>query len=183
MSEKSSWAQTKKTITIALAILLAADVAAGVFLWRTSRQRPEQMRAEVQQLTLQAKLRQADVARGQKIRASLPQVGKDCSQFYQSTFLTPETGYSTIDADLSSIADKAGLHISDTNFKQSETKTHGVKEISISTSVEGNYASIIQFISGLEQSRNFYLLNDLQLTSAKGGAIKLNLKLRSFFRA
>lgn len=183
MSEKSGWQHTKKRITVALAILLAADVAAGVFLWRTSRQRPEQMRAEVQRLTLQSKLRQADVSRGQKIRASLPQAGRDCSQFYETAFLTPDTGYSAIAADLSSIADKAGLRVSDTTYKESETRTHGVKEISISTSVEGNYPSIIHFISGLEQSRNFYLLNDLQLTSAKGGAIKLNLRLRTFFRA
>jgi Tfp pilus assembly protein PilO len=183
MSAKSGWTKTKRTITVALAIVLVADVASGVFLWRTSRQSPEQMRAELQRLSLEAKLREADVARGQKIRASLPQVGKDCSQFYEDTFLTPATGYSTISADLSFIADKAGLRISDTNYKQADSSTHGVKEISISTSVDGSYSSVIQFINGLEQSRNFYLLNDLELASARGGTITLKLKLRTFFRA
>jgi Tfp pilus assembly protein PilO len=183
MNAKSKWARTKRIVTAALGVLLAADIGAGVFLWQTSRQRPADLRAEMNDLTLEAKLRQADVARGRKIRASLPQVGKDCSDFYQDAFLSAGTGYSTIDADLSAIAGKAGLRISDTAYKEADVKTHGVKEISIATSVDGSYSSVIQFINGLEQSKNFYLLNDLELTSAKGGAIKLNLKLRTFFRA
>lgn len=183
MSRKSNWRRTKTIITIALGILLAADIAAGVFLWRSSRQHPAEMKAELGHLQLEAKLREADMARGRKIRASLPEVGKECNRFYDRNFLSPGIGYSTIDADLSSIAENAGLRISDTSYKEADTQTHGVKEVSITASVDGNYASVIQFINGLERSKNFYLLNDLQLSSAKGGAIKLNLKLRAFFKA
>ncbi|HTU34716.1 MAG TPA: GspMb/PilO family protein [Candidatus Acidoferrum sp.] len=183
MSAKGNWGRTKTTVIVVLAVLLAADIGVGVFLWRTSRQSSADMRGELNHLKLEARLRDADVARGRKVRASLPRVAQDCSRFYQNNFLSPGTGYSSIDADLSSIAGKAGLRISDTTYKEGTAETHGVKELSITASVEGSYASVIQFINGLEQSRNFYLLNDLQLTSAKGGAIKLNLKLRTFFRA
>lgn len=183
MSAKTNWPRTKRIVTVALAVLLAADVGVGVFLWHTSSQRPADLRAELNHLKLEAKLREADVARGQKIRASLPQVGNDCSRFYQNAFLPAGTGYSAIDADLGSIAEKAGLRISDTGYKAAAAAVHGVKEISITTSVDGSYASVIQFINGLERSGNFYMLNDLQLTSAKGGTIKLDLKLRTFFRA
>lgn len=182
MRATGGWSKTKRTIIVVLAVLVVADVAAAVFLWHTSRQQPAAMRAEAEHLALQAKLREADVARGRKIRASLPQVGVDCTRFYQNAFLPQGSGYSTIDADLSSIAQKAGLRISDTSYKEGDVKSHGVEEISISASVDGSYSSVIQFINGLEQSKNFYLLNDLVLTSAKGGAIKLNLKLRTFFR-
>ncbi len=183
MSSKGSWKRTKTIVIVALAVLVAADIAVGVFLWRSSRQSSADMRTEVGHLKVEAMLREADIARGRKIRASLPQVGKDCNAFYETNFLSPSTGYSTIDADLSSIADKAGLRISDTAYQEAGTQTHGVKEIAITTSVDGSYASVIRFINGLEQSKNFYLLNDLQLTSAKGGAIKLNLKLRTFFKS
>ncbi|MGH9735210.1 MAG: GspMb/PilO family protein [Candidatus Acidiferrales bacterium] len=182
MSAKGNWGRTKTTVIVVLAVLLAADVGVGVFVWRTSRQSSADMRAELAHLKLEARLREADVARGRKIRASLPRVGQECKQFYQDKFLSPGTGYSSIDADLGAIAAKAGLRISDTAYKEADAGTHGVKELSITASVDGSYASVIQFINGLEQSRNFYLLNDLQLTSAKGGAIKLNLKLRTFFR-
>jgi Tfp pilus assembly protein PilO len=183
MSAPSTWGTIKRLMTIALALLLAADIGLAVFLWRTSRQSPAEVRSELDRLALIAKLRKAEVARGEKISASLPQVGADCEKFYQNTFLDKASGYSALDADLSTIADKAGLRMSSLNIKEKELKNHGVTEISISTGVEGNYSSVIQFINGLEQSRNFYLLNDLQLASARGGAIKLELDLRTYFRS
>lgn len=183
MTLKTHWKTTKRVVAIFLGLLLALDVALGVFLWRTSRQTPEEARAEVDRLTLQAKLRRAELARGEKIRVSLPQVGRDCDKFYQSAFLDKVSGYSALESDLSSIANKAGLHISGTNYKETEVKNRGVTLISISTGVEGSYPSIIQFIDGLEQSKNFYLLNNLSLASDKAGEIKLQLELRTYFRS
>jgi Tfp pilus assembly protein PilO len=183
MSANRAWGNTKIVIMAALGVLLAADVALGFFLWRNSSESPEQLHREIQRLELQAKKREAEVARGQKIRGSMPRVGRDCDRFYDSTFLSKDTGYSAIEGDLNSIANKAGLRLSGTAYKESEVKNRGVTQVVISTGVEGNYASIIQFINGLEQSGNFYLLNDLRLSSANAGGIKLQLELRTFFRS
>jgi Tfp pilus assembly protein PilO len=183
MNVKSNWGRTRAVIMAVLGVLLVADLGVGIFFWRTSLQKPAEMRAELEHLRLRAKLGQAEVARDNRIRTSLPQVEKDCDKFYQTAFLDEGSGYSSVDADLSSIADKAGLRISDTTYKEKDVRTHGVKEVAISTTVEGNYSAIIQFISGLERSKNFYLLNDLELNSAKAGAIRLQLKLRTFFRS
>jgi Tfp pilus assembly protein PilO len=185
MSGKSGWKTTKNIVVSVLGVLLALDVGLGVFLWRTSRESPEEAREEVAQLALQAKLRQAEVVRGEKIRASLPQVGRDCDKFFQDTFVDKATGYSELESDLYSIANKAGLRISDTNYKEQEVKSHGVTEITISADVEGSYSSLIQFIDGLQQSKNFYLLNNLSLGSSQvqSGGIKLQLELRTYFRS
>jgi Tfp pilus assembly protein PilO len=183
MKAKSGWARTKIVIIAALGVLLAADVGLGFFLWRNSSESPEQLRAQILRLQLQVKLREADVARGEKIRVSLPRVGNECDKFYEDAFLTRDTGYSAIEGDLNSIANKAGLRLSGTAYKESEVKNRGVTQIAISTGVEGNYAAIIHFINGLEQSKNFYLLNDLRLSSANAGAIRLQLELRTFFRS
>lgn len=181
-AKNSSWHTVKLLTTIALAILLLADIGLGIFLWRDSRQQPADLRAELAQLVRQSKERQGDVAYGTKIRAELPQVSRDCSKFYEDTFLQRTTGYSVVDADLASIAGKAGLRTSDTSFKENEMKDRSLTEVAISTSVEGSYASVIKFINGLEQSKNFYLLNDLHLASSNGGMIKLQLDLRTYFR-
>lgn len=183
MNAKTGWARTKVVITAALGVLLALDIGLGIFLWHNSSESPEQLRAEILRLELQAKVRDAEVARGEKIRASLPRVGDQCDRFYEDAFLTRDTVYSAIESDLNSIANSASLRLSGTNFKESEVKNRGVTQLGISTEVEGNYAAIIHFINGLEQSKNFYLLNDLQLSSANAGAIKLQLHLRTFFRS
>lgn len=178
----SSWQTWKKWTCAALALLLAADVALGVFLVRSSREAPDEMRAQRDRLAVQSRLLKADVERGDKIRASLPQVGRDCQNFYQRSFLDATSGYSSIETDLGSIADKAGLKTSGFSFKQEEIKDRGVTEMTITTSVDGNYAAVIEFINGLERSKNFYLLNNLSLNSATSGEIKLQLELHTYFR-
>lgn len=182
MTLNGNWRSWKKWTGIALAGLLAVDLALLSFLWQASREGPQAMRARRDRLAVQAKLLRADVDRGEKVRASLPQAGKDCDTFYHQAFLDASTGYSQIEADLGAIASKAGVRTSGFSFKQKEIKDRGVTEIGISTNVEADYPAVIQFINGLERSKNFYLLDGLQLASATAGGIRLELELHSYFR-
>jgi hypothetical protein len=174
-----SW---KKWTGIALAGLLAVDLALASFLWQAAREGPQAMRTRRDRLAIQSKLLRADVDRGEKVRASLPQAGKDCDSFYHQAFLDASTGYSQIEADLGAIASKAGVRTSGFTFKQKEVKDRGVTEIGISTNVEADYPAVIQFINGLERSKNFYLLDGLRLASATAGGIRLELGLHTYFR-
>jgi Tfp pilus assembly protein PilO len=176
---KSEW---KKWTGIVLMALLAMDAALGASLYQLSREDPLKMSAERDRLATEAKLLKADVERGQMIRNSLPQVGQDCDTFYRRTFLASAIGYSAVQSDLNSIAASAGLRTTGITFKQKQIQDRGVTEISMSTSVEGNYAAVVKFINALERSKNFYLLNDLHLGSATAGGIKLDLVLRTYFR-
>jgi Tfp pilus assembly protein PilO len=177
-----AWQTWKKCAAVALALLVAADLALALFLVTMSRQRPDAMRAERDRLAMQARLLRADVVRGDKIRSSLPQVGKDCDAFYRGSFLDAATGYSRIEADLSGIASKAGVKTPGFTFKQKDIKERGVSEISITTSVTADYPQVIDFINGLERSKNLYLLDSLELASATPGGIRLQLTLHTYFR-
>lgn len=177
-----SWRTWKILVGVALGVLLLADAALIVVIWQSSREGAESARTQRDRLALQAKLLKADVERGEKIRASLPHIGKDCDSFYQEKFQGSGTGYSTIVADLGELTTKAGLKSSGLGFQQKEVKDHGVIEIGIKTSVQGDYPAIIRFISDLEHSKNFYLLDNLHLDSASSGGIRLNLDLRTYFR-
>lgn len=178
-----SWQGWKIAITAALAVLLAADIGFGFFLWHASRQDPAVLRANGNNLEIEAKKLRADVQRGTQIRASLPQVGKDCDRFYHEAFLDPGTGYSEIESDLDQIAGKSGLKVGQIQYRRADLKDRGVTELTIAAQVEGSYSSIIQFINGIERSKRFYLLQGLQLQSAStGNGIRLALELRTFFR-
>jgi Tfp pilus assembly protein PilO len=173
----------KKYVGAFLSLLFVADFALAFFVWQGGREGPETKRRQRDRLVLQAKLLKADVERGEKIKASLPQVGKDCDGFYKADFLPASAGYSAILAELTEITHKAGLKSSGVSFQQKELKGHGVTEIAMKTTVEGDYPALIEFIHALERSKNFYLLDNLTLAS--GGSspgIKLNLDLRTFFR-
>ena len=107
---------------------------------------------------------------------------KDCDTFYQQSFLDSPTGYSRIEGDLDDIAKKSGVRISGYTFKQKVIKERGVTEIEITTNFDADYPAVIQFINGLERSKNFYLLDSLRLTSASTGGIRLDLDLHTYFR-
>jgi hypothetical protein len=182
MTTDRAWQSWKMWTTAALAFLLTVDLCLVLFLWQASRQDPQEMRAERDRLAIQAKLLRADVQRGQKIRASLPQAGQECDAFYRESFLDAATGYSQIERDLGSIASDAGVRTSGFTFKQTPVKDRGVTEISITTGVDADYPSIIKFINGLERSKNFYLLDRLELASATTSGVRLQLELHAYFR-
>jgi hypothetical protein len=177
-----NWHNWKRSIGLALALLLLADVALGVYLWNGSRQGPDALSAERNALALQAKLLRADLRRGETIRASLPQVGGDCDKFYHESFLNSKTGYSDIESDLGAIAQKADVKTPALSFQQKAIEGRGVTEISIKTAVDADYPSVIRFINGLERSKNFYLVDGLHLASASPGTIRLEIEMHTYFR-
>ena len=124
----------------------------------------------------------ADISRAGKIRASLPQVGKDCDTFYRQSFLDPVSGYSDIETDLDSIASKAGVKNTGFGFKQKDVKDRGVTQITINTTVEAPYPAVIAFIDGLERSKYFYLVDEVEMTSGENATIRLQLGLHTFFQ-
>lgn len=178
----SSWRTWKTLIGASLGVLLVADLALAGFLYWQSEQTPREIHAEAQALRLQAKKLQADDQRGERIRDSLAVAGAECDKFYESRFLDSATGYSRIQADLSAIATKSGLHATSVSFKPKELEGRGVTEITITEEIEGDYPSILQFINGLEVSQNFYLLRALTLDSATTGVVRLKLELATYFR-
>ncbi len=176
------WPAWRIATAALLGVLLVGDGALGVFLWQTLRETPEELTANRDRLAAEAKLLDADVARGQKIRASLAQVGSDCDDFYKKSFLDSATVYSAIDTDIAEIAAKSGVKTSGFTFKRSDIKDRGVAELAIDTAVDGNYSSLLKFINGIERSKNFYFLNGLQLGSAGPGGIRLQIELHTYFR-
>jgi Tfp pilus assembly protein PilO len=182
MTVNLNWRAWKIAIGAALGLLLLADVALIFVLWQAAREGPQSMSAQRDSLAKQAKLLKADVLRGEKIRERLPQIGKDCDAFYHDDFIPASNGYSAIEADLGELTNKAGLKSTGFVFLQKEVKAHGVTEISIKTSVSGDYPAIIRFINDLEHSKNFYLLDNLHLDGGAVGGIHLSLDLRTYFR-
>lgn len=174
--------QWKKWVRAALIAVLAFDALLLYANWSSTDASSKAAAAQLVPLRLQEQLLGADVRRVAAIRARLSDVQRNAGKFYGDEFLSADSGYSTIVKDLSSISKAAGLHTTNVTFKERPLESRGVTEITVSTTVEGDYESVVRFINGLERSENFYLLDSLGLASATGGSIKLNLQLRTYFR-
>jgi Tfp pilus assembly protein PilO len=171
----------KLWVQIGLAVLLALD--AGLERWRMS------VTASEQQLQLRAVRLRAEVAalrsnlnRARDVQRKIPQIALECDSFYDEQMLGPSQGYAALVADLDGIAQKAGLVTSGVRFDQKSASAHGVMRVDASAVIEGNYDELIRFINGLERSKNFYVLDNLELASSTGGQVKLNIRLHTYFR-
>jgi Tfp pilus assembly protein PilO len=172
----------KLWIAGSLAVVLLADLILIIVSWQSVMGGPQAMRENLSRLQTQAKLLKADVNRGQAIRAHFPDVGRECDNFYKQQLLPASAGYSGVVADLGQLAEKAGLKTGGMGFNQKDVKDRGVTQIDITAEVEGSYSAVIQFINGLEHSKNFYLMNALELDTSSSGVIRLKLGLRTYFR-
>ena len=173
----------KRWVGTALLIIVLLDVALLVFNWRAAQMLPQAQRDEAAKLKRQMELLDKDIARAEAIRGHLPEVRQNCDRFYNEQFLPVATGYSSVVADLGALAGHAGLKTNGVSFRQKAVEKRGVVQVDISAAVEGDYASLIHFINGLERSKNFYLLENLTLGSATTTGVKLQLELRTYFRS
>ena len=173
----------KLWIVRGLVAFVVLDAGLGIYLWRTAASHPEAERAALEKL--RARHRQAgdDLQRAEQIEKRLPEVERECNRFFEARFLNTSAGYSSVVADLGSIAKEAGLPPSTIGFKQHELEKRGVVEVEVTATVEGNYQSLVRFINGLERSDHFYLLDSLSLSEGQDKHIKLGLQMKTYFRA
>ena len=177
------WTGWKIGAAAAVGVIVLADIALCFVLWQMGREGSAQMIMQRNQLAYRAQQFEADVARGKRIRASLPQVGRDCDDFYKNSFLDSKTVYSTVDSDITALASKAGVKTTVLTFKPMPVPNRSVSQLDISMGVDGDYSALLKFINGLERSKNFYFLTQLQLgEGSAANAIRLQLNLHTYFR-
>jgi len=182
VSRRANSRKWKLAVKIALGCVLAADAALGVVSWRAASEAPQAQAQQVARLTQEARLLAADVQRGQAIEKRLPDLQKECDQFYQKDLLPSSSGYAAVIADIGQMAKDAGVQTSGVKFNPKEVKDRALEQVQISSSVQGDYQGLIRLIDEIERSPHFYLLDELALASQKSGTIELQLKLRTYFR-
>ena len=179
--------QTRRQAIIAsLAVLIAADVALGVYAWKLGTATSAQQ--ELAALTFNRDLLKKDIQRAQEIRRRIPDIQKDCAAFEES--LLPESSvYSTVSFELDSLAAKSGLRLDNRSLKQSEIKGQKrLTALAIDAQVSGDYRGVVRFLNALQHSQNFYAVEELsaQMASKTNGPkdlLKVTLHIKTYVRA
>jgi Tfp pilus assembly protein PilO len=175
----------KRAILVGVAALVIADVTLAAYGWKlAAAPRSEQ---DVVILTRNRDLLRADIKRAQDIRQKIPAIQKDCDQFEHSLF--PEgTGYSSVTAELDSIASKSGLQLENKALRQKEVKGRGLTELDMDATVSGSYVGVVRFLNALQRSSNVYAVEGLAAKSefeqqGGRGGVRVTLHIKTYFRA
>ncbi len=173
----------RRLIIFALVLLVAAAVALAVYGWNLSAGRQPQ--EELAILTRNRDLLRADITRAQEIRKRIPAIQEDCDRFEESLYPASK-GYSSISAELDSIASKAGLSLESSGFHQSEIKGRDLQQVEIDAIVDGSYSQVVHFLNGLQRSQNVYAVEALEAKadSAQGGngRVRVQMHIKTYFR-
>jgi len=175
--------QWKKWVRWALLVLAVADVMLVVLRWQTARAATQQEKDQLVRLQKQHDTLGADVERAATIRGNLNGVEHQCNRFVAEQLLDTASGYSALVEDLGRISEKSGLETNSVSYKQRALEKRDVQEVEVQATVQGDYPSLVRFINGLERSSHFYLLDSLTLAPGSTGGVRLNLTLRTYFRA
>lgn len=173
----------KGAILLVLAALIVADVALAAYSWNRASQQSAQQ--ELAMLQRNVALLKADISRAKKIQQEIPAVQKDCDEFESSLF-PAASGYSSVNAELSAIANKSGLRLENRSFQSSQLKGRGLTEVQIEVSVSGNYRTIVNFLNGLQRSADMYAVEALSARSDSqsqaAGLLRVNIHIKTYFR-
>jgi Tfp pilus assembly protein PilO len=164
-----------------LIVIIVVDMVLIGVNWDLSRS-PHVPAGDLRRLDILEKSYRADDTRLERFRRELPADEKQWDEFFTTHFHPATAGYSAISEDLGELSRAAGLRSDTITFRQLSPDARGLMEVDISTAVEGDYDSLIQFLNKLEHSENFYVLDSLALASSSAGKLRLNLQLRTYFR-
>jgi Tfp pilus assembly protein PilO len=181
---KGDFTFRRQAILGGVILLVLADAGLGIYSWElaSAPQAPEkQFAIEMKQHVLL----KADIARAQRIRDEIPANQTKFDQI-ENSFPPASTGYSAVRTELGDIGKKAGIQMEDLSFKPTEVPSHGMTEVAMDATVNGDYKSVIRFLNGVQRSGN-YEVETLTLAADnanQGGSsiLKVAFHLKTYFR-
>lgn len=166
-----------------LVLLIVADIAVYIGWLRGLAQRTLVDPATLASLESEVGQRAAEVERLRRVRQQAPTAAPRLDAFARERFWSEAEGYSRTLAELTDTAKSAGVRISGTQYRESQFKERPeMAQLQINTSVEGSYSNLLRFMEELERSQHFFLVQDLNVASQRGGDVKLEMTLVTYFR-
>lgn len=174
----------RTTARVAIGALVAANIIAALVAFkpwagsleemeqRTAALRAQVHAAEQENLRLRGNVNKVDTAR------------RDGDKFLQDHILDIKTASSTLVNELSQIAAKAGIQQKGTAFSFEPVEgTDNLTRAIVTAEYEGTYADLVHFLSLLDRSPRFLIIESLGASPQQNGTtLSVSLKLNAFVR-
>ncbi|HVO79446.1 MAG TPA: hypothetical protein VMT28_01875 [Terriglobales bacterium] len=170
---------TKQKVKIALAALVLLDVVAAAVLFSPLVGSEKSRNAEMKQLwkELQAKTREVEPLHGldQKIVVAHQQI----DAFYKDRLPAQD---SVISAEMGKLAAESGVKIGQVRYKPKDPEPVGLRPMEIDAELSGGYLQLVRFINALERDQLLFIIDSVELGSAQGGTVRLQMKLETYMK-
>jgi Tfp pilus assembly protein PilO len=169
-------------VRLVLGLLLAANLAAGIALWKPWGATPEQLERQLADLRRQLQQRQASVERLRAIVAKVEAARRQGDEFIERHFLHRRTASSVIVAELREAAAKAGVKQAEQTFAFEPIEgAEDLEMLTISGAYEGSYENLVKFVNLLDRSPRLLIVDTLTAAPQRtAGLLNVNVKMNAF---
>ncbi|MFQ5776619.1 MAG: type 4a pilus biogenesis protein PilO [Terriglobia bacterium] len=165
-----------------LATLVVADLGLYFGWVRNPGVLQEADPAQVARLEQAVAARAAEVKRLSQVRDQAPRLRPQLEEFTQR-FWDQRTGYSRVLGDLENAASKVGVSLSRSNYEEKTAEEWPILvQVEITSNVEGSFGNVLRYLDELERLPGLYLINELAVIGSRGGRIRLEMRLATYFR-
>jgi Tfp pilus assembly protein PilO len=173
----------KAVVRAGLGTLLAMNLIAAFFAFRTPGGSLTQLESELTNARQQLMMRQKTA---QRLKSNLEQVkrGRQSGDaFMKTAFLDRRAAYSTLEVELADAAKSAGIKAKERTYGYEPIEgSESLGIVTINANYEGTYADLIEFVNAVDRSTRLLILDSLQAQPIQGaGTLAINLKLYAFF--
>lgn len=164
--------------------LLAANVAAALVLFKPWGGSPEDLAQRLAALRKQVQQKQLVLQRSRSVLAKTETAHNQGDSFLKSYFAERRGAYYALVGELVRTAQQSGIKAKEHSFGEEPVEgSDDMEMVTVTGNYEGNYGDLLRFISALDRSRRFIILEQLNASPQQGsGLLNVNIKMHAFVR-
>jgi len=170
-------------VRVLLGILLVANLVAAAMAYHVFDASPEALNQQLAAAIAQRQAWQLQLNRTRTLAGSVDR-GKQEGEKFLSTYMTSRRHtYSTIIGELTETAKTAGMKAGATLSLEPIQGSDDLDMMSVTLTLEGNYAQLMKFVNLLDRSPRFLIIETLTVTPrAKSDILSVGVKLDTFVK-
>jgi type IV pilus assembly protein PilO len=166
----------RKRLVTVLAVLLCVDFACLVVLLSPlGRSRLDEIASL--QVQLKSKSQQVQPLRGLDKKVVVAK--QEIADFYKDRL---PSDYSAIAEQMGKLASQNGTTLAQAKYHPEDLEPGGLRPVTIESLLSGDYLHVVKFINALERDKMLFIVNSIAVGDAKGGTVRLQLKLSTYLK-
>jgi len=167
-----------------LGVIGVINILFFFILYRPVRSEYFRLQTSIQKARADVQSRRLKIARLEKLSAQLETSAQDRQRLYTTHFIPKETGWSAILSKLDTMVQESGVRNTRKDYATADAAQYGLVSVKIRVPVTGLYASIMRFISEIENADTFFIINSIDVRAAESAGtadVLMNLNIETFF--
>lgn len=161
------------------AILIVVDIIALIILLSPVGAASADKQWEFDQLRQSVRMKAKTVVPPDQVQQRIEEARKQIVQFEKDRIPVQA---SAISIELGRLASEAGVKLSTVRYEEVDSDVPDLREYRITALISGDYLQEIKFINAVERSKQFYVIDSVNLGEQQQDAVRLLITLDTYMR-